>query len=260
MNSRIEALVRKPSPSIVNCELSFLERRPIDFHLLVKQHEYYCHTLSTLGIQVSFLEALNFAPDGVFVEDGAIVLNEIAVICRPGTPSRLIEVPSIANILLSKRKVIGTIASPGTLDGGDVLMIGRRLYVGRSARTNDSGITQLQNLVLPCDYQVIAVDIQDCLHLKSGITFLGNGFVLANPKWIDMEKFKEFEVININPEEHFAANALLIDDKLIYGQEYPKTTKLIENAGFKLIQVPNFEFAKAEGGLTCRSLIFESHL
>jgi dimethylargininase len=192
----------------------------------------------------------------VFVEDTAIVLDDTAVITRPGASLRRNETESIAEVLKEYR-TINQITAPGTLDGGDVLRIGRTLYVGNSARSNIPGIKQLMEIVAPYGYDVEVVRVNGCLHLKSAVSLVGEKTLLINRSWVDADSFDSSrEFIDIDPGEPYAANALLVGDELMYPQSFPRTRLRLESRGIGLRVIDVSELQKAEGALTCCSLIF----
>lgn len=195
-------------------------------------------------------------PDSVFVEDTAIVLGEVAVIARPGAASRRDEVETIAPVLATFRELV-RIEAPATLDGGDVLSLGRTLYVGTSARSNAEGITQLSGLLAPFGYRVAAVPLRACLHLKSAVTQIAPDLLLLNPDWVDAKCFPGLRVVAIDPSEPHAANALRIGDAVIHPASCPRTRDILQRAGIDVRSVDMSETEKAEGGVTCCSLVFE---
>lgn len=251
------ALTRRVSPRLADCELSFVERTPIDVERAIAQHEAYERCLETLGCRVVQIEPAPALPDGVFVEDTAVVLDVLAVITRPGAASRRGETESMAHALRSHRAV-RFLEAPATLDGGDVLQIGRQLFAGRSRRTNDRGIAQLRALAEPLGYGVTAVSFRDCLHLKSAVTWIGDDTILCNPDWVDAGCFGNVEAIPVDGGEPFAANALRVDSTVLMAASHPLTRSVLESRGFHVESVDCSEFAKAEGGVTCCSVIFES--
>jgi dimethylargininase len=196
-------------------------------------------------------------PDTVFIEDTAVVVAELAVITRPGAASRRAETAAVAPALAAFRSV-ASIEAPGTLDGGDVLRIGRTLYVGVSARSNRDGIAQLGRLLSPWEYPVVPVVTRDCLHLKTAATDAGHGILLMNPAWVDREVFGAVEIIEVDPGESFAANVLRVGATTICAATYPRTLRRLEDAGVEVRTVDMSEFAKAEGGVTCCSVIFDA--
>jgi dimethylargininase len=249
------AITRGVSAGIAACELTHLERRPIDFERAQAQHRAYEQALARAGCRVESLPALDDLPDSVFVEDVAIVLDEIAIVARPGARSRRAEADHIAPLLAKYRRV-SFIQEPGTLDGGDVLRLGRRIYVGRSGRSDDNGIEQLRAVAWPYGYTVTAVPVTGCLHLKSAITEVSPGVVLVNPAWVDPAIFGRATVMEVDPAEPYAANGLLVGSRLIYPESFPRTRQRLEAAGIVIEPVDVSELQKAEGAVTCCSLVF----
>jgi dimethylargininase len=203
----MRAFTRAVPPSIHHCEISHVERVPIDLDKAVAQHDAYESALRALGVTVEHLPPLPDFPDSVFVEDTAVAFDEIAIITRPGAASRRGETPSTAQALSSHRR-LGFIEEPGTLDGGDVLVIGRCVFVGQTARSNPAGIQQLARWLAPLGYTVCAVPVRGCLHLKTAVTRAGDNLVLINAQFIDAEMFRDFERIEVAPTEPAAGNAL----------------------------------------------------
>lgn len=252
----IVALTREPARALDSCELTYREREPIDAGAAAAQHRGYCEALRACGAEVITLPASDELPDSVFVEDTAIVLDELAVLTRPGVESRRAEVEIIEPEVARLRRKVVRIEAPGTLEGGDVMRIGRTLFVGFSSRTNFEGYTALRELVAPHGYRVWPVTLFDCLHLKTGCTALNNRMVLANPDMVDIRDFG-CEVLLVDEDEPFAANVLRVGNSLLVGEEFPRTARLLADRGFDVRKVNVSEFAKAEGGLTCMSLLFK---
>jgi dimethylargininase len=251
------AVTRAVSRSIGHCELTQLDRLPIDLELARRQHQAYEQTLRGLGVQVHSLPEEPGLPDAVFVEDAAIVLDECAVITRPGAASRRPETETIARELAPYRKLF-TIRAPGTLDGGDVLTVGRDIFVGLSSRSNQAAVDQLQALLTAYGYTVTGVQVTGCLHLKSAVTQVAAGTLLVNPAWIDASYFHGLKLIETDPSEAYAANALLVDGTVIMQPAYPKTRARLEALGIHPLLVDESELGKAEGALTCCSLLFRA--
>ncbi len=249
------AITRQVSRSIVNCELTHLTRVPIDVDRARSQHEAYEDALKRLGLAVLSLPEEPALPDSVFVEDTALVLDECAVILRPGAPSRRPETESIAG-LLARYRTLFHIEAPARVDGGDILLIGRRIYLGLSSRSDHSGAKQLQEILQPFGYELTAVSVTGCLHLKSAVSQVAPDTLLVNPAWVDPASFGGVKSIKVEPSESYAANALLIGDTSIYPDSFPRTELGLRAAGIRLVTVPADELAKAEGGVTCCSLIF----
>ncbi len=256
MPTKLVALVRRPSPEIARCELTFIGRRPIDFARLTFQHAQYCAALARLGADVRYLPDLPKHADGVFVEDTAVVLDRLAILARPGAESRRQESESVEAVLRGLGKRIVKIRGPGTLDGGDVLRAGKTLYVGLSTRTNADGIRQLTDATVADGFAVRVVRLTGCLHLKTAVTALGDGAVLANPRWADLAPFSGYRVIPVAQGEPFAANALRLGTELLYPTEHALTLETLRAEGFAPVSTPMSELAKAEAGLTCLSLLF----
>jgi dimethylargininase len=256
------ALVRQPSASLAECELSYLQRTPIDLERAREQHAGYCAALRMAGAQVRVLPALDHLPDAAFVEDTAVVVDEIVVLGAPGPASRSAEVDAIAAALEAQRPVRRLDRRGATLEGGDVLRIGRTLYVGRSRRTNDAGIEALRRHLEPLGYGVRAVPVEGCLHLKTGCTHAGEGIVVVNPDWVDAGYFERegLGVVTVAPSEPWAANVLRVGDALLMPAGSRATAARLGVAGLDPVEVEIGEFQKAEAGLTCLSLLLDQPL
>jgi len=250
------AVTRPVSPSLTDCELTHLAREPIDVARAVEQHAAYERLLASLGATIVRAPAAPEHPDSVFIEDTAVVLDEVAVITRPGAPSRQGETQAVAPLLAAYRSVVAMTA-PAVLDGGDVLRIGRTLYVGRSGRTNQEGVEQLQSLVGRFGYRVVPVELAGCLHLKSAVTAVSDGLLLLNPKWVSPGAFSVCETLRVDPSEAYGANALRLADSVVYPLQFPRTRDLLAERGLRVASVDCSELAKAEGAVTCCSLVFD---
>ena len=251
------AMTREVSPAVGACELTHLARAPIDVERAVAQHRQYENLLAELGCELHRLPAEPALPDAVFVEDTAVVLDELAVITRPGAESRRDETASVADALKQCRKLFH-IKPSGTLDGGDVLQTGKTLYVGRSKRSNREGIEQLRSILADFGYAVVAVETQDCLHLKTAVTQVADDTLLVNRHWVDAGVFGSMCLIDVAPSEPFGANALRIGNTLVYPAAFPGTRQRLEALTINVRTVDASELAKAEGGVTCCSLIFKA--
>ena len=248
------AITRKISPRFNECEVTHIERTPIDLDVARAQHEEYVNALASLGCQVIELPEEPDLPDSVFVEDTAFILPEAAVITRPGADSRKPETESIIRALSPHRPLVH-VTEPGTVDGGDVLVLGKNIYIGISTRSNDVAIHQIQELLAKYGYTVTAVEMHDCLHLKTALTKVDDKTLLINPNWVDTSHFKGFDWIEVDPSEPFAANCLPIGDGIIFPTAFPKTRQKLEQKGYKIQAVNVAELAKAEGAVTCCSLV-----
>jgi dimethylargininase len=249
------AITREVSRSIVNCELTFLDREPIDVDRARREHHEYEAALRQLGLAILSLPEAPDLPDSVFVEDTALVLDECAIILRPGAVSRLPETESIAAALSPYRR-LQSIEAPARLDGGDILRLGKHLYVGLSSRSDTNAMEQLQDLVAPDGYEVHAVSVHGCLHLKSAVTQVASDSLLINPAWVDRTSFEGVKFIEIEASEIHAANGLLVGDFVIYPRSFPKTADRLRRAGIQVLAIDADELAKAEGAVTCGSLVF----
>jgi dimethylargininase len=249
------ALTREISPAIQQCQLTHLARTPIDLERARAQHAAYEWALVGAGCTVRRLDTTEPLPDSVFVEDIAVVLDEVAIITRPGVQARRSETSAIAQWLATVRP-LRDIESPGTLDGGDVLVVGREIFVGASDRTNANGAAQLRRLVSPYGYTVESVPVTGCLHLKSAVTAVAEDTLLINPAWVPADRFGEFTLIEIDPGEPYAANAVVVGGKVIYPAAFPRTRNRLESHHLAVETVDVDELAKAEGAVTCCSLIF----
>lgn len=271
------ALTRSVPASIARCELTHLAREPIDYARAVEQHAEYEAALRRVGCDVQRLPDAPGMPDSVFVEDTAVVFDDLAVIARPGAASRRAETASMVEALTPYRRLT-YIQPPGTLDGGDVLVTPPphragvrggdpgpgRVFVGISGRTNADGARQLASHVATSGFEVIAVPVTGCLHLKSAVTLVlppkgGNyrtgSTLLINREWVDPSYFDGFELIDVDPAEPAAANVLAVGDRAICAEEHPRTRRRLEALGVVTVAVPASELAKAEGGVTCCSVL-----
>ncbi len=250
------ALTREIPDAFDDCELTHRVREPIDLVAARRQHALYEDALAQAGCRIRRLRPLHRMPDSVFVEDTAVVLDEIAIIARPGATSRRLEVPTVANALEAYRP-IAYVDPPGTLDGGDVLRVGRRVFVGLSSRTNEVGARMLESIVERYGYKVRRVPIEDCLHLKSSATALDDRTVLVNPAWIEPKAFEGLTVVEVDPSEAEAANVLSVGGTLICQEDAPRTRALLERQGRLVVPVDLSEIAKAEGATTCCSIVVD---
>lgn len=249
------AVTREVSPSIGSCELTHLAREAIDVGVARAQHRQYEDCLAALGCEMHRLRAEPELPDSVFVEDTAVVFDELAMITRPGAESRRPETQSVAMALTPYRRLL-YIESPGTIDGGDVLRIGKTLFVGLSHRSNQAGIEQMLALLEPFGYRVQEVRLNGCLHLKSAVTQVATDALLINPTWVEASVFAHMSTIDADPSEPYGGNALLVGETVVYPSAYPRTRGRLEDAGIPVRVVDVSELAKAEGGVTCCSLVF----
>ena len=250
------AITREVSPNINQCELSFHAREPIDLDKAIAQHKAYQECLRQLGARIISLPAEPHLPDSVFVEDAAVVLDEVAVIPILGAPSRRQETAALAEIL-SLYRPAKFLAAPATLDGGDVLRAGRRIFIGLSQRTNREGIQQFREIVQPYGYEVEAGEVRNILHLKSACSYLGDDMMLINRSFVNTEMFEGFDLIEVPVGEPAAANALTLNGTVILSAAFPLTRSLLASRGLEVVTVDVSEMQKAEAGVTCCSVILE---
>ncbi len=256
----MRAIVREVSTSFDRCELTHLAREPIDLVNARAQHREYVDTLMELGCAVTTLPPLDEFADSVFVEDVGVVLEKSVVLTRPGAESRRGEVEAIADAVGEFRSVVERIEEPGTVDGGDVLVVGGDIFIGVSTRTNVAGAEQLAVMAESEGLRAVLVPMESCLHLKSAVTALSETQVLLSAEWLAADYFDGLEVVKVHRREAGAANVLRVGEGLMYPTAaYPRTARIIEDCmppGVMMYPVENSEFRKAEGALTCCSLIF----
>ena len=264
----IWAITRDISESLDRCQLTHAARVPIDVDRARAQHDAYEWALVELGCTVRRIDAGPDMPDSVFIEDTAVLLPEAAIIARPGAQTRQPETAAVREALRRFGTPMKDIVEPGTLDGGDVLVMGRQVFIGASTRTSATAINQMRRFLRPLGYKVQVVPVEGCLHLKSAVTAVGADTVLINRDWVPSDAFPGFDAIDVDPDEPAGANALWLPgpkgpglrdgDVVIYAAGFPKTRGRLEAKGFRVRVVDIDELAKAEGGVTCCSLIFEA--
>ena len=252
------ALTREITPSFAEGERTYVERETIDLDRARAQLDAYESALRILGCTVERLAAEPDMGDAPFIEDTAVVLDELAIITRPGAESRRRETARVADALRFHRPTAALLA-PAMLDGGDVLRMGRTLYVGQSTdgngRTNAEGLRQLQALVGSQNYRVESMPFSGCLHLKTAVTQVADDAVVLNPRWVSPNAFGGVRIIEVDQDEPLAGNALMIDGRVLYPDEFPRTRRRLEEAGIRTMPIAVSELTKAEAGLTCCSLL-----
>ena len=248
-----KAIVRRPGPDLGD-GITTSSLGPPDYEKALRQHAAYCDTLESCGLELIKLEPDPDFPDCHFVEDTAVVTDKVAVIARPGDPRRRGEEAEIAG-LLAEYRPLEQIESPGTLDGGDVLEVDDRIFVGLGERTNEIGARQLQAILEPHGFEVVTVPVGSMLHLKSGVNYAG-GALAVTGEMASNEVFAEYKKVNIPPEESYAANCLFVNGCLIIAAGFPQAKRLLGGLGHKIIELDMSEFEKMDGGLTCLSIRF----
>lgn len=250
----IIAVTRPTGEELARCELTHVERTQIDIERALLQHDTYVDTLRSIGVEVIELPRLPGHPDAVFVEDTALVLDEVAMLLRPGAESRRGEVASMAHVLEAYRDCVW-LAAPATLDGGDVVVFGRRILVGESTRTNPSGVAALSAAVALFGYSVEGVPLRGVLHLKSAATVVDDETLIACPDYVDLG-FLGAKIIEPHPAEPQGANVVRISGALLADATAPRTLQTLRDHGAEVIAVDVSEFAKAEGAISCKGVIF----
>lgn len=256
MARRLTALVHTPSSRMNDAVRTHVAHEPIDAARVRSEHAGYRRLLEELGVEVHEVAVNAEDPDSVFVEDTAVVLDELAIVAPMGTPSRAREPDAIAPELARFRSVVRRIEPPARLEGGDVLRVGKKLLVGLSSRTNARGLAALADLVRPYGYVVVPVRVSGALHLKTACTALPDGTLLLNPRWVDLGGLLDFELLAVHDDEPFAANVLLVGDVVCTGTQSAGTVAELRRRGLDVRTTPLDEIAKAEGGPTCLSLLF----
>jgi dimethylargininase len=252
----LTALTKAPAPSLVNCELTYLTREPIHFERARQQHQQYCAALEAGGARVITLPADGDQPDSVFVEDAAVIFDEVAVVTPLGVESRRAEAERLEPEIARFRPTV-RIAPPALIEGGDVLRMGKTVYAGLSSRTGAAGVEALRRVVAPYGYEVVTAPVSGCLHLKTGCTALDDNTLLVNPEWVDVAPFHGRKIVPVAPDEPWAANVLRLGSSLVVNAAFPQTMRAVEQRGHRVRPVDISEFMKAEAGLTCLSLLFE---
>lgn len=249
------ALTHLPSPQLQNCELTFVQSETISIEKATIQHLQYCAMLERCGAKVVVLDTNIELPDSVFVEDPVIVFDEVAILTSMGVASRRQE-SEVIEAFFAQYRPMKRIELPAKIEGGDVLKIGKKVFVGESPRTNQEGINALARIIEPLGYKVISVAVFGCLHLKTGCTALDEETLLINPEWVDAAAFQGFKIIPVPISEPFGANVLKIGDILCMNEAFPQSIALVKKRGYRVDSVNISEFVKAEAGLTCMSVPF----
>lgn len=257
--SDLLAILRRPGDPAGH-ELGFLGREPVDAERLAAQHAAYVQALLDLGLALRVLDPLPGHPDALYVEDCAVVLDEVAVLTRPGSEARRAEVAALAPVLAEFRECL-RIDVPGTVDGGDVLVCDRVLVVGWGKRTNHAGLKQLAHLLLDygdTGYTVKAAEVGGCLHLKSAVTRLDEGRLLANPRLADLGRVPGMELVEVDPCEPYGANVLAVGGVLLCSAAYPRTNERLAGMGFEIVELELDELHKMEAAVTCPSILLRT--
>ena len=251
------AITRSPGLALARCELTHLERLPIDVSRALAQHRAYQDVLRGAGIRLLELPEDPSLPDGVFVEDTAVVLDELAVIAAPAPPSRRGEWQAVEAALRSFRPLV-RIPDSACLEGGDVVRLGRTLYVGQGGRTGEAGLQALEAIVCSLGYSVVPVRLGGCLHLKSAFSALDGQTLLVNRAWLDASALAGPRLVDAPADESWGPNVLSLPGVMLVSATCPQTVKLLRSLGHPAVALDVSELHKAEGGLTCMSLVFNN--
>lgn len=251
-------IVRRPCKAMVEGITSAPELGKPDYELALKQHDAYIEALKKCDVEVTVLEADERYPDSCFVEDPALITRKCAIITNPGAESRNGEKYEIIDAIKKffPDDKIEHIEAPGTLEGGDVMMVGDHFYVGRSARTNEEGIRQLTEILEKYGMTCSEVPLEEVLHLKTGVNYLENNNMLVSGEFVTKPDFEKFNKVEIPVEEAYAANCIWVNDKVIVPEGYPTVLKAVQDLGYETIVVDTSEYRKLDGGLSCLSLRF----
>lgn len=250
-----QAIVRKPCPEMIHGLTEAALGTP-DYIKALDQHQKYVEALKSCGLKVKVLEADSAYPDSVFVEDVALCTSDFAISTNPGAPSRNGEEAEIKSVLQSYFKEVEAIQAPGTLEAGDVMMVGGHFFIGISERSNQEGADQLIALLEQHGRSGQKVPLKDMLHLKSGVSYLEHNTLLVSGEFIPHQAFRNFQRIEVDPQEAYAANSLWINDRVLVPKGFPLTREKIRWAGYETLDVDVSEFQKLDGGLSCLSLRF----
>jgi dimethylargininase len=250
-----QAIIRRPCPAIID-GLSTSDWGKPDYKLALQQHIQYMKALIACGLKVHILEPDNNFPDSTFVEDTALLIPDCAIITNPGAPSRKDETKEIATLLGKYYPNMEKIEPPGTIDAGDIMMVGSHYYIGLSERTNKEGAKQMKEILRKYDLGGSVITLEHVLHLKTGVSYLENNTLLASGEFINKKEFSDFRIIRVEDDESYAANSIWVNDCVIMPSGYPQTQKAIEGEGYKILAVDTSEFRKIDGGVSCLSLRF----
>ncbi len=250
------AITRRPAPRLADGERTYLNRTPIDTTKAEAQHAAYVDLLRAWGLAVTTLPAEPTLPDSVFVEDAAIVLPEVALVTPLGATSRSAEADLMERALGAVRaQPVVRLAGEARIEGGDVLRLGRHLFIGQGPRTDQQGLDAVARIVADFGYTVTPVRVTGCLHLKTACTALSDETLLINPDWVDAAPFDGLDLLPVDPREPFAANVLRAKGHLAIASSFPRTAGRIRRRGFDVGELDISEFLKAEAGLTCMSVL-----
>ncbi len=251
-----KAIVRRPAKSLVQGITSNPQLGKPDYDKALRQHDAYIAALEKCGLAVTVLPADERFPDSCFMEDVAVCTRKFAIVTNPGAPTRAGEIEGIAEVLGRFHKDVDRIKSPGTLEGGDVMMVGDLFYVGLSARTNAEGARQFIAALEKRGLRGKGVEMSEMLHLKTGLAYLEDQVLLVAGEFLRSPEFASFKRIEVDPDESYAANCIRVNDYVLVPAGFPKIESRIRAAGLAVILVDTSEYRKLDGGLSCLSLRF----
>lgn len=249
------AIVRTPGKSMVN-GLTSAELGPPSYEKALVQHVEYIKALEECGLDVLVLRENEHYPDSTFVEDVALLTGDCAIITNPGAVSRRGETAEIKEILKNYYINIEEVRGPGTVEAGDIMMVGTHFYIGLSGRTDENGAQQVIEYLQNYGMTGSVVKLEKVLHLKTGVVYLEHNNLLACGEFVSKEEFQKFNILEIDKDESYAANCIWVNDRVLIPKGYPKARQTIESAGYSILEVDVSEFRKIDGGLSCLSLRF----
>ncbi len=249
------AIVRTPGKSMLG-GLTRADLGPPNIEKALEQHAEYIRALRACGLEVIILAEDEEHPDATFVEDVALLTKDCAIITNPGAPSRKGEPKAIKNVLAEYYRNIEVVHEPGTIEAGDVMMVGSHFYIGLSERTNEKGAQQVIEILAKYAMSGTMVKLDKVLHLKTGVAYLEQNNLVACGEFLSKEEFQKFNILEIEEEESYAANCVWVNGNVLIAKGYPKASATIENAGYAIKEVEVSEFRKLDGGLSCLSLRF----
>lgn len=250
-----KAIVRIPCQAMVN-GLSRARLGLPDYQKALVQHADYIEALKECGLRVTVLPADENFPDSTFVEDVALITPHCAILTHPGAPTRTLETQSMRTVIGEFYAQIETVEAPGNVEAGDIMMVGDHFYVGLSERTNQKGAEQIIAILERYGMRGSVVELTEVLHLKTGLGYLENNNLLACGEFLGKPEFQQYNLLQVDSDEAYAANSVWINEVVLTPRGYPKTRSLIENAGYQVREVEVSEFRKLDGGLSCLSLRF----
>lgn len=248
-------IVRTPCPEMVH-GITSADLGVPDYNKALVQHAEYIDALKSCGVDVTILPKDSNFPDSTFVEDAALLTPHCAVLTNPGAPSRNLEPATIKDTVESFYTHVESIKAPGTVEAGDIMMVGSHFYIGLTDRTNQEGANQMIQILEKYAMTGTAVAVEKVLHLKTGVSYLENNILMASGEFVDNPLFKSFDIIEVPDEEAYAGNSIWVNDTVITPRGYPQTLAALEKTGYRIIALDMSEFRKLDGGLSCLSLRF----